>query len=299
MMKRYIGLLIMMLTQISGNCMGYMLVQHYDKKELNTSTVQTAKKHSDEIRAGETLTFQASWAAPEITGEGLAAFPMHGVAIAVVDKGDDSIVARGYLENGQFSFTAPRDDFTFRITLDSYFPGIFPDGNLDVTGNGIGRFSLVDVTTPASTFREVVEDELVYHAEDNAPMWSSFHAVADLVRQSRLRLNAVKSEGEPLEESQGFLIVFDAPETAYIPGNGQIHVRRDNGYDWDIIGREYAQALAVETGIIHPDAWLGRGLLVPNLYQAPEAPETGEQQVSGSISRFLRGTGDLAGDRTF
>lgn len=153
------------------------------------------------LAAGDILTLNASWVGKGTgklgTNNGDTNFLMHGVKVTDKDKGPAPLSSdiNGYIVDGVFSFSAPRDGYSYKVIMETVFPGINADGSIRTTGNGIGSFSLVKQTSAGSIYTCEAEDSLSVvcsqaqtGSKTSSSAWAAFHGVVEMIVQAKIDL---------------------------------------------------------------------------------------------------------------
>ena len=149
----------------------------------------------------------------------------------IVVEGDDDSRFKGELNNGEFSFIVPEDDFTFTATVFALYSDKFgvykEDSNYDEI-----------ITTSFS-------NRLDYDITDGtAPFWSVFSAVMDLTDISKKHLNFDR------EKNRIVYVDIQGDSCFYRPKNQTININARRYYNWDVIAHEFGHAIANESSAI-------------------------------------------------
>ncbi|MCP4697247.1 MAG: hypothetical protein GY862_10400 [Gammaproteobacteria bacterium] len=234
------------------------VMQKRDEKARENTNEPTARRTPRSspalITKGDTITFSGEWEGPDNTGI-LKRFSMHGVKITVDDEELDTTTNLpktkpiiGYLAKGKFAFSAPRDKYKFKVTLESKFAGIKPDGSIDMSGQGIGYFQVLQQT--GSTYTESIGNNAVYvlssrsgHPERGS-MWAAFHGMAEMVLLARQELQ--------VDKKGGFDVIFAGSGSFFDPPSGSITIVLLDRNDWDVVAHEFGHAISAERNVEHP-----------------------------------------------
>lgn len=211
------------------------------------------------IKQGDLLSLEAWWVGQGTgklgTTAGDSNFPMHGVKVTITDKGKDTnnnpltSDISGYLVDGKFSFAAPRDNYSYKIIMETVFPGIKANGDIETTGNGIGSFTVVSQTSSGSLYKCEAEDTISVTCSQaqtgnkaSASAWSALHGMAEMVLQARKQLK--------VDKKSGFKVIFDRQSGTSSYNGSDINMLLADRYDWDVIAHEFGHAIADETNAI-------------------------------------------------
>ncbi|MBL4661446.1 MAG: VWA domain-containing protein [Alcanivoracaceae bacterium] len=226
-----------------------------DKKTNNQPKTQNNKT----IVNGDILIFAASWVGQGTgklnTTTGDFNFPMHGVKITISDKDLDinnmplTANIEGYLIDGEFTFVAPRDNYSYRVVIETDFPGINANGDIDITGNSsIGAFKVLKETANGGIYTcqtenilAVVCNQAQTGSNELASAWSAFHGMAEMVKQAKLQLT--------VDKQSNFNVIFNhsGSGSAYDPNTNEIFISLGHRYEWDVVAHEFGHAIANET----------------------------------------------------
>lgn len=243
--------------------------QRANKSRINAKLTSIKPKMNavKSIIKGDAVIIKALWVGQGTgklgTTKGNSNFPMHGVKITISDKDIDSkgnplsSDILGYLIDGSFSFTAPRDNYSYKVVLETDFPGIKSNGDIEVTGNGIGSFKVVKQEVNGGVYTCESEDQLSIVCNQtqtgsttSAGVWSAFHGVIEMVKQARKQL--------AIDKHSNFKVIFDHGSTGsyYQSSTNNISISLDHRNEWDVIAHEFGHAIADETDSIDTNTGL-------------------------------------------
>ena len=236
--------------------------------------VLVATSSARAISQGESLLFKGKWEAPTFDssskqwGAPVQTFPVNGVAIRIRDTAASNPAPdiTGFIVGGEFSFTAPKDNFTFDVIVEASFPGVDAAGNV-APGGGAGAFTVKRGIVAADqksttqgpiytfnlgqtldhTFAETSNLSGFFSASQGDVM-SALHGMADMVREARRQLDVAKT---------AFDVTIPADFT-YFTGTGIFMLRQDR-YDWDVVAHEFGHAIGKEESAEDPNASPGGG----------------------------------------
>lgn len=210
---------------------------------------------SKSVRLGLSVTLEASWIGPGSgnlgTGSGDTNFPMHGVRVTLSDKASPpSPDITGYVIDGIFTFTPPTSNYSYRVTLETEFPGIKSDGSIEIAGGGIGAFRVLQQTAIGTTFICEAEDTLHVLCDSSttgasaaSAAWSAFHGIGEMVLQSKKQLG--------IDKRLNFKVIFNGPSMNSFFDGQSIFISYEHRYEWDVIAHEFGHAIAAESGSIN------------------------------------------------
>lgn len=271
------------------------------KAAVGSTTITPKAIAAADIKAGDTLIFNAQWQGPK-PGDPknpdapddltlFESFAIDGMKVEIRNSVGNALVATTYLVNGTCSFTAPADGFVPIIRLIASFPGITAAGGVQTAGGGIGSFDAkdlggtiysYDIPTPldfigktaggATTF---VFDRSAARGGDNlARLMSAFHCITDMVRELKTAIG--------LDKTPGFSIRFPEPGTVstYSSGDNRLNITTIRAYVWDVIGHEFGHMVQNDTSAINAT---GAG-----------GPHDGSNQYDYATNPFTAGKKDLS-----
>ena len=178
------------------------------------------------LRRGQKVTLKVRWS---IDSRNIEFLPLDKAAIEV--KGSDGSKYKGVLDKGEFTFKAPRNDFSFTATVSASLFDKF----------GIYKEGLLFDTLITTNF----SNQLNYDITDGtAPFWSVFSALTDLTEIAKEHLN--------FDRDINRIVYVDTKgnSTLYQPSSGKIYIGNDDFYDWDVIAHEFGHAIANESNSI-------------------------------------------------
>ncbi len=206
------------------------------------------------ITKGDKLTITALWTGLGTgklgTNAGDTNFKMHGTKVTFSDKVAGSTPdITGYFVDGQFSFTAPRDDYSYKMVIETTFSGIKADGSIDTTGNGIGKFQVVKQTKTGAVYTCEADNKIsvtcnkAFIGDKPSSAFVALHGVAEMVVQAKKQLNVNKTSN--------FKVIFDR-QTGISSYNSDknINLLLLDRYDWDVVAHEFGHAIADETNAV-------------------------------------------------
>lgn len=203
------------------------------------------------IDKDEALEFKGTWEGPDSTKHSL-----HGVKITIKDKtAGASPDITGFVLNGKFAFTSPRDNYTFDVILESTFPGVSGSGAV-ASGGGVGAFVLKKgiittnaagspiSTAPGNVYTFNLGQKLDHNAvqtkaqkvvttASEGDVWAAFHGMADMVKEGKKQLAVDKT---------AFTLVFPAHGSNF-DRVSLINLLRLDRYDWDVVAHEFGHAI--------------------------------------------------------
>ena len=232
------------------------------------------------LRRGQKVTLIVRWS---INSENTDFLPLDKAAIEV--KGSDGSRFKGVLNEGKFTFTVPKDNFTFTATVFAEYSDKFTVyRQIEIIDqNGKKSSKVIPITTNFS-------DQLNYDITDGtAPFWSVFSAVMDLTDIAKKRLKFER------EKNKKVYVDVKKDSTYYQLLNGEIYIGNDDFYDWDVIAHEFGHAIANESNSIKFIA--GGPHTGDNQYDYPDNKKTLNNKKNSLGLAFNEGYGTWVGVR--
>ena len=237
----------------------------------NPSLLKQSLPTKPSLKRGQKITLKVRWPIDSGNSDFL---PLDKAAIEV--KGSDGSQYKGVLNKGEFTFTAPKTDFSFTATVSASLIHKF----------GIYKNGLLFDTLITTNF----SNQLNYDITDGtAPFWSVFSAVMDLTEITKKHLN--------FERDINRVVYVDVKgnSTYYRPSNGKIYIGNDDFYDWDVIAHEFGHAIAYESNSIKLIA--GGAHSGQNQYDYPNNDTTLHNKETSLGLAFNEGYGTWVGVR--
>ena len=190
------------------------------------------------LRKGQKVTLKVRWS---IDSRNIEFLPLDKAAIEV--EGSDGSQYRGVLNKGEFTFTVPKDNFTFTATVFAVYSDKFTVyKQIEIIDQNSKKSSIdISITTNFS-------NQLNYDITDGtAPFWSVFSAIMDLTDIAKKRLKFER------EKNNKVYVDVKKDSTYYQPKTKEIYIGNDDFYDWDVIAHEFGHAIAGESKSINND----------------------------------------------
>lgn len=175
------------------------------------------------IANGELVTITATWESPTGT-----VFNIDGAAIKIVDSSTNTAIplaANPTIVNGKFTFTSPKDAFTFKYVISPKH----------------ASFDLIDPTpNKIVEYTAATDNLLTYTAKKKLPAaqtWSVFHGVAEVVALIKSQMGITKNH---------FTVTFPflptLGDTTHASGDDVSIITLDR-YDWDVFSHELGHTI--------------------------------------------------------
>ena len=232
------------------------------------------------LRRGQKVTLNVRWS---INSENTDFLPLDKAAIEV--KGSDGSRFKGVLNEGKFTFTVPKDNFTFTATVFAEYSDKFTVYKQIEIIDQNGKESSIDISITTN-----FSNQLNYDITDGtAPFWSVFSAVMDLTDIAKKRLKFER------EKNKKVYVDVKKDSTYYQLQNGEIYIGNDDFYDWDVIAHEFGHAIAYESNSIKLIA--GGAHSGQNQYDYPNNDTTLHNKETSLGLAFNEGYGTWVGVR--
>ncbi|PXY96699.1 hypothetical protein DKK76_02625 [Frischella perrara] len=178
------------------------------------------------LKKGQNATLKVQW---PIDNRYNSFLPLDQATIEV--NGCDGSLFKGVLNNGQFTFTVPQDNFTFNATI---------------FAENANKFGIFSEQNPNYLIKTTFSNQLEYNITDStAPCWSVFQAITDLVDITKRVLNFERQNNRKIyvnsRNSNSFYNLKDE----------SIHIGNNDFYDWDVIAHEFGHAIAHESNSVN------------------------------------------------
>ena len=232
------------------------------------------------LKENEVVTLNIRW---PIDSKNTNFLPLDKADIEV--KGSDGSQYRGVLNKGQFTFTVPKDNFTFTVTVFAKYSDKFTVyKQIEIKEqNGDKSSKDISITTNFS-------DQLNYDITDGtAPFWSVFSAVMDLTEISKKYLNFER------EKNRIVYVDIKGDSCFYHSQNRTINISTKRYYSWDVIAHEFGHAIANESSAIKSIA--GGSHTGENQYDYPNNDITLDNKRNSIALAFNEGYGTWVGVR--
>ncbi len=227
--------------------------RYREKHPESVKPVSRANLPLSNLRRGDTQTLQVNWATNFARTDFL---PLTEAQIKLTDNDGLSEPIQGVLLEGEFSFTVPRDNYSFTAEVSAIYQNVFSvkitNTNNDVEIVRIGfqnlaRFDIVETgNSDNNKLLEIIDKEV------NA--WSVFQAMVELNRLVPQTLYRYKTAGYDVYFANDNKDSYYCLETnSLCPAAGDFHISLDRSYSWDVIAHEFGHAIAKESNATHPN----------------------------------------------
>ena len=237
----------------------------------NPSLLKQSQPTKLSLKRGQKITLKVRW---PIDRDNTDFLPLDKAAIEV--KGSDGKLFKGVLNKGEFTFTAPKTDFSFTATVSA----VFSD-----------KFGVYKESTPIDMLITTnFSDQLNYDITDGtAPFWSVFSAVMDLTNIAKKHIN--------FEREKNRIVYVDIKSSGcfYLPSTQSINIAKADYYNWDVIAHEFGHAIAHESDAIRMIA--GGPHTGENQYDYPDNEITFNNKRYSIALAFNEGYGTWVGIR--
>ena len=189
------------------------------------------------LRKGQKVTLKVRWS---IDSRNIEFLPLDKAAIEV--EGSDGSQYRGVLNRGEFTFTVPKDNFTFTATVFAVYSDKFTVYKQIEIIDQNGKKSSIDISITTN-----FSNQLNYDITDGtAPFWSVFSAVMDLTDIAKTHLNFERSKNRKV-----YVDIKNSSNCFYRSGEIQtINIGKDHYYNWYTLAHEFGHAIANESKAI-------------------------------------------------